>query len=100
MLKQLLEIFQKGDLASYQSVSFPVSAASVTLEKADLDKKLRLLKWPNCAASEWERTVEYGEIAKALDSRRVVTRVKKSKLGSSMVRKIDTLLWSDALQRH
>lgn len=66
-LKQLLDIFQRGDLAAFGSVSFPISVASITLEKEQLDKKLRLIKLAELCSERVGETVEYGEIAKALD---------------------------------
>lgn len=66
-LKQILEIFQQGDLSRFQSVSFPVSVASLTLEKEQLEKKLRLIKLAELCSERVGETVEYGEIAKALD---------------------------------
>lgn len=66
-LKQLLEVYQKGDLSSFQSISFPVSVASLTLEKEELEKKLRLIKLAELCSERVGETVQYGEIAKALD---------------------------------
>ncbi|GAA5914121.1 PCI domain-containing protein [Sporobolomyces salmoneus] len=66
-LKQLLEIFQQGDLSGFESISFPISVASLTLEKEQLDKKLRLIKLAELCSERVGETVEYGEIAKALD---------------------------------
>ncbi|GAA5882306.1 hypothetical protein JCM16303_004062 [Sporobolomyces ruberrimus] len=66
-LKQLLEVYQKGDLSSFQSISFPVSVASLTLEKEQLQKKLRLIKLAELCSERVGETVQYGEIAKALD---------------------------------
>jgi len=66
-LKQLLEIFQKGDLSSFDSISFPISVSSLTLEKEQLAKKLKLVKLAELCSERVGETVEYGEIAKALD---------------------------------
>lgn len=66
-LKQLLEVFQQGDLSRFGSISFPVSAASLTLEKEQLEKKLRLIKLAELCSERVGETVAYGEIAKALD---------------------------------
>jgi len=66
-LKQLLEVFQQGDLPAFQTISFPISVAAITLEKEQLDKKLRLIKLAELCSERVGETVEYGEIAKALD---------------------------------
>ncbi|GAA5942463.1 PCI domain-containing protein [Sporobolomyces koalae] len=66
-LKQLLEIFQKGDIAAFGSVKFPISVASLSLEQDSLDKKLRLIKLAELCSERVGETVQYGEIAQALD---------------------------------